>query len=81
MNSVVNGFEDIDIPGISEDYTLLSTLLDKHKAKTIATDSRTSETERLQKFETEVNASDAIQTAFAKFGLQPVVSRLFASNR
>ena len=81
VNSVVNGFEDIDIPGISEDYTLLSTLLDKHKAKTIATDSRTSETERLQKFETEVNASDAIQTAFAKFGLQPVVSRLFASNR
>ncbi|MDR0604216.1 MAG: hypothetical protein LBG80_07955, partial [Bacteroidales bacterium] len=47
VNSVVNGFEDIDVPEISEDYTLLSTLLDKHKAKTIANDSRTSETERL----------------------------------
>jgi hypothetical protein len=80
VNSVVNGFEDIDIPEISEDYTLLSTLLDKHKTKTIANDSRTSETERLQKLETVVNASVAVQASFAKFGLQPVVSRLFASN-
>jgi hypothetical protein len=80
MNNVINCFENIDIPGISEDYTLLSTLLDKHKAKTIANDSRTSETERLQKLETDVNASVAVQASFTKFGLQPVVSRLFASN-
>jgi hypothetical protein len=80
VNNVVNDFKNIDIPEISEDYILLSTMLDKHKAKTIANDNRTSETERLQKLEAEVNASAAIQAAFARLGLQSVVNRLFVSN-
>jgi hypothetical protein len=81
VNNVVNAFEDINIPEINESHEILSTLLNNHKAKTIASDSRTSETERLQKLENDVNASTEIQSAFAKFGLQPVVTRLFASNK
>jgi hypothetical protein len=81
VNNVVNDFEDIDIPEISESYEVLSALLNKHKTKTIASDSRTSETERLQKLETDVNASYSALAAFEKFGLQTVVNRLFASNR
>jgi hypothetical protein len=77
----VNAFEGIDIPEIRERYEVLSTLLNNHKAKTIANDSRTSETERLQKLEIDINASAEIQSAFASFGLQPVVNRLFAANR
>jgi hypothetical protein len=79
--SVVNGFGDIDIPEIYANHEILSTVLEKHKAKTIANDSRTSETERLQKLETDINASSEIQTAFTKFGLQIVVNRLFAANK
>jgi hypothetical protein len=81
VNNVVSDFDDVDIPEISESYEILSTLLNKHKTKTISSDSRTSETERLQKLETEVNVSPAVQDAFAKFGLSAVVHRLFAANR
>jgi hypothetical protein len=81
VNNVVNSFDDINIPGISGTYDILSILLDKHKTKTIANDNRTSATERLQRFETDINASVEIQSAFAKFGLQPVVSRLLAANK
>jgi uncharacterized protein YozE (UPF0346 family) len=81
VNKVIDSYEDINFPEISRNYEILSPLLDKHKTKTVANDNRTSETERLQKLETEVIASVEIQTAFAAFGLQEVVARLFASNR
>lgn len=81
VNNVVNSFEDIDIPEIAGDYKILSALLEKHKAKTIASDNRTSETERLQKLKTDINASAEIQTALCNFGLRPVVNRLFAANK
>jgi hypothetical protein len=81
VNNVVNDFEDIDIPEINECHEVLSTLLNKHKTKTIASDSRTSETERLHKLDADVNASYSAIAAFEKFGLQTVVARLFASNR
>jgi hypothetical protein len=81
VGKVVDGYEGIYLPEIRTNYEILSSLLDAHKAKTIASDSRTSETERLQKLEADVNASAGIQTAFAQFGLQPVVNRLFAANR
>jgi glutathione S-transferase len=81
VNNVVNNFEGVNLPEISESYEILSALLDKHKTKTIASDSRTSETERLQKLEADVNASSDIQEAFRRFGLQAVVNRLFVANR
>jgi hypothetical protein len=81
INNVVSCFENVDIPEIDADHEILSSLLDKHKTKTIATDNRTSETERLQKLETDVNSSIEIQTALATFGLQVVANRLFATNR
>jgi hypothetical protein len=81
VNNVVSAFEDINIPETRENYEILFTLLDNHKSKTIASDSRTSETERLQKLEADINASPEIQSAIAKLGLQPVVTRLFASNK
>jgi hypothetical protein len=80
VNNVVDGFEDVDIPEISGDCEILSSLLNRHKAKTIASDNRTSETERLQKLEVEIRASAEIQAALHKFGLNPVVNRLFAAN-
>jgi hypothetical protein len=80
-NSVVNSYDNVNIPEIYGRYGILSSLLEKHKAKTIANDNRTSETERLQKLETEINASAEIQAAFAQFGLQAVVNRLFEANK
>jgi hypothetical protein len=81
VNNTVNSFDNVDIPEIYERCEILSNLLEKHKAKTIANDNRTAETERLQKLETEINASAEIKAAFAQFGLQTVVNRLFAANR
>jgi hypothetical protein len=81
VNNVVESFEDVDIPEIVSNYEILSALLDKHKTKTIASDNRTSETERLQKLEADINASGDIQIALRRFGLSPVVNRLFVANK
>jgi hypothetical protein len=80
-NNTVKSFRDIDLPDISIHYEVLAKLLSSHQTKTIASDSRTSETERLLKFEEEVMASPAIQAAFQAFNLQPIINRLFAINR
>jgi hypothetical protein len=81
VNNVADGYEGLNFPEIRTNYEILSSLLDAHKAKTIASDSRTSETERLQKLEADVNASADKQAVFEQFGLRPVVNRLFAANR
>lgn len=81
MNNVVNSFDDIELPDIYGNCEILSALLIRHNTKTIASDNRTAETERLQKLETEVAASPEIQSAFRNFGLQSVVTRLFEANR
>jgi hypothetical protein len=81
INNVVDSFDEVDIPEIVGDYEILSILLNKHKTKTVASDTRTSETERLQKLETDVNASAEIQIALCKFGLNIVADRLFVANK
>jgi hypothetical protein len=81
LNKTVSNFEDVDLLEFAGHYERLSALLDKHKTRTIAADNRTAETERLQKLEAEINASDETLSAFATFGLLPVVKRIFTANR
>jgi hypothetical protein len=81
INNTVKSFRNVELPEINPHYEILSTLLNAHQSKTIATDNRTSETERLQKLETAINASAEIQKAFQIFGLEPVKNRLFAANK
>ncbi|MDR1601876.1 MAG: DUF6261 family protein [Tannerella sp.] len=80
LNKVVKGFETADLPETHPHYEVLDALLSKYQSRTIASVSRAAETERLQMLETEVNGNQAVQVAFAAFGLTPVVSRLFAAN-
>lgn len=77
----VRGIEHVTLPQVRSHYETLEALLSKHSLKTVATDTRAAETERLQRFETDVNADDAVQTAFAALGLTPVITRLFETNR
>ncbi|MDR1864773.1 MAG: DUF6261 family protein [Bacteroidales bacterium] len=81
VNRVVKGYENIDLPELAQHFDLLNALLEKHRSRTIASDSRAAETKRLQTLENEVKADAAVQGAFAAFGLTPVVARLFAANR
>jgi hypothetical protein len=81
LSKVTNDFEDVDLPEIRFHYDTLNTLLDKHKAKTIARAARTAETERLQLLETDLTANSAVQEALTAFGLQPVARRLFEANK
>jgi hypothetical protein len=81
INNVVKAYCNVELSEIDLYYEILATLLNKHQSKTIATDNRTSETERLQKFEADVNASSDIQKAFYVLGLEPVKNRLFAANK
>ncbi|MDR2407877.1 MAG: DUF6261 family protein [Bacteroidales bacterium] len=81
INNVVKSFHNTELPEISAYYENLSNLLNTHQSKTIATDNRTSETERLQKLETDVNASAEIQKSFQVLGLEFVKDRLFAINK
>jgi hypothetical protein len=77
---VVKAYSVADLQEIKPHCELLETLLIKHNAKTIASDSRAAETERLKKLETDVNANANIQIALSVLGLTPVVGRLFAAN-
>jgi hypothetical protein len=77
---VVKAYSDADLQEINPHWEILDALLIRHNAKTIAADSRSAETERLKKLETDVNASVNIQNALWALGLTPVVGRLFAAN-
>jgi hypothetical protein len=81
VTRVVKGYAYIDIPEIHSHYEVLDALLTKHNVRTIAKSSHAAETERLLVLETDVNAGQAIQDAFAAFGLTPIVRRLFEANR
>jgi hypothetical protein len=81
VNRVVKGYENIELPEMTQHFSLLNALLEKHHSRTIASDSRAAETQRLQMLENDVNADAAVQNAFAVFGLTPAVTRLFAANR
>jgi hypothetical protein len=81
VKRVVKGYEYIDLPEIRPYFEVLDALLTKHTVRTIAAASHAAETERLLLLETEVNASQPIQTAFAAFGLTLVVRCLFEANR
>jgi hypothetical protein len=77
----VKAFKQVEISEISTIYDILSALLDAHQAKTIATDNRISETERLLKLEAAVKASADVQKALKGFGLQTIADRLFEANK
>jgi hypothetical protein len=78
---VVKAYSTVDMPEINLHQEQLEALLAKHNAKTIASDSRPSETERLKLLDADINASTDIQTAISVLGLTPVIARLFAANR
>jgi hypothetical protein len=80
-NNVVKGFRNVELPEITPHYDTLDKLLNVHQAKTIAGDNRLSETERLLKLEADIKDSEVAQIALQAFGLQPVITRLFASNK
>ncbi|MDR1154968.1 MAG: DUF6261 family protein [Bacteroidales bacterium] len=78
---VVKGFEHVELPEIKLPYDTLTALLEKHRVKTIAADSRAAETERLQRLEKEISGSAGIQSALSSFGLLTMSTRLFEVNR
>jgi hypothetical protein len=78
---VVKSFSPVEIPEISTACGVLSALLEAHQAKTIASDNRLSETERLQKLEADIRDSVEVQNAIQQLELQVVVNRLFAANK
>jgi hypothetical protein len=81
VNEIVETFDELEIPEIHKHSGILMGLFEKHQTKTIPLATRASESERLQKLETEVNSSPEIQSAFEALGLQPVIKRLFAANK
>jgi hypothetical protein len=78
---VVKAYSSAVMPEINIHQRQLNALLTKHNAKTIASDSRASETERLRMLEVDINASTDIQNALSSLGLTPIIVRLFETNR
>jgi hypothetical protein len=81
LNRVVRDFSMVEMPEIRSHHDVLAALLEKHQFKTVATDSRAAETERLLRFESDVTGNEAVQTALTALGLMPVAVQLFVVNR
>jgi hypothetical protein len=81
ITRAVKVLEHLDFPEITPHVDVLLPLLDKHDTRTIAAAARTVETERLEKFEKEINADVAFQNAFAGLNLSSAIQRLFELNR
>lgn len=78
----VKAFEDVDLPQVRPYIETLDAFLVKHNAKTIAKDTRSSETERISKLEKDLAVNSAVQEAISASGmLRFVVDRLFEANR
>jgi hypothetical protein len=80
FRNVVKALRHVELPSIKPNVVLLTQLMNDHKANTIATANRTSETERLLMLEKDMDADKKLQDATTALGLEPVAMRLFEAN-